>query len=108
MNHLNSLILEGTVSDDFQTLEVPAGIEGITFPISVERFYKAKTDEQHKEVSVFEIRVYGFMAEYAKQKCQVGRGVRVVGRIKQVCYEVAGKEYSKVVVIAEHIEYKRK
>ncbi len=108
MCQLNSIILEGTVSDDFQTLEVPAGIEGITFPISVERLYKDKTGEQHKEVSVFEIRVYGATAEYAKQKCQVGRGIRVVGRLKQVCYKVAGKEYSKVVVIAEHIEYKPK
>lgn len=108
MNHLNSLILEGTISDDFQTLEAPAGIEGITFPISVERSYTDNAKEQHKEVSVFEIRAYGSMAEYAKQKCQVGKGIRVVGRLKQVRYEVAGKEYSKVVAVAEHIEYKSK
>lgn len=108
VNHLNSIILEGVIHDDFQVLRVNAGIEGIEFPIAVERHYCDLDKKEVKEVSVFNVRVYGNAAEIAKQKCHTGTGLRVVGRLKELRREVDGELYSKVVIIAEYIEYKAK
>ena len=47
------------------------------------------------------------MAEYCGEKAKKGRGVRVVGRLKQDTWkDENGKSASKVYVVAEHIEYK--
>jgi len=47
------------------------------------------------------------MAEVCEKKAKKGRGVRVVGRLKQDVWKDAdGKQQSKVYVVAEHIEYK--
>ena len=46
-------------------------------------------------------------AEYCHKKAVKGRGLRVVGRLKQDSWKDSeGKLQSRVFVIAEHIEYK--
>lgn len=61
-------------------------------------FHKNEDGSEELETSHFNIRSYGKMAEVFKDKCTVGRGIRVVGRLKE--------ENSKVFIIAEHIELK--
>lgn len=47
------------------------------------------------------------MQNGAAKKATKGRGVRVVGRLKQDTWkDEAGKSASRIYVIAEHIEYK--
>ena len=47
------------------------------------------------------------MAEYCVEKATKGRGVRVVGRLKQDTWKDSnGKNVSRIFVVAEHIEYK--
>ncbi|MBO7613885.1 MAG: single-stranded DNA-binding protein, partial [Treponema sp.] len=54
-----------------------------------------------------DVEAYGKVAEYCESKAKKGRGVRVVGRLKQdVWKDSEGKTVSKVFVVAEHIEYK--
>lgn len=102
MNMLNSLIIEGTVS----TLLKPTK-DVYSFGIACDRYYKDVNGEDQKEVSYFDVIIYGSMAEIANKQCQVGRGVRIVGRLKQTQWtDSDGKKWSKVVVIAEHIEFK--
>lgn len=97
MNHLNSIILEGNVSEKPVFDKVKGTFD---FPIAVKRFYKNEDGSEEVETSHFNIRSYGKMAEVCKDKCTVDRGVRVVGRLKE--------ENSKVFIIAEHIEFKPK
>lgn len=97
MNFLNSILLEGIVSSSTVFDEVK---ETINFPIAVEHFHKNEDGSEELETYHFNIRVHGKVAKFCKNKCNVGRGIRIVGRLKE--------EDSKVVVIAEHIEFKPK
>ena len=107
MNQLNSIILEGNVVRDAVLLEPSEGFKVCKLCIAVNRFYKNKNDQASEEVSFFDVECFGKSAEYCQKKAIKGRGVRVVGRLKQDSWkDNSGKSQSRVFVIAEHIEYK--
>ena len=107
MNNLNSIILEGNLVRDASLAEPVPGFKKCIFSVGVNRFYKNKKNEAVDEVSFFDIETYGRMAEYCSEKAKKGRGVRVVGRLKQDSWkDDSGKTQSRVYVVAEHIEYK--
>ncbi len=107
MNQLNSLILEGNLVRDAVLAEPAPGFKKCAFSVGVNRFYKNKKNEDVNEVSFFDVEAYGKMAEYCEEKAKKGRGVRVVGRLKQDTWkDKDGKTASRIYVIAEHIEYK--
>ena len=57
--------------------------------------------------NICDVECFGKSAEYCHKKAVKGRGVRVVGRLKQDSWkDSSGKSQSRVFVIAEHIEYK--
>lgn len=107
MNQLNSIILEGNLVKDCTVSEPSSGFLVCKFTIGVNRSYKNRENEFSNEVSYFDIESYGNIANYAKAYALKGRGVRIVGRLKQNRYiDGEGKSHSKVFVVAEHIEYK--
>ena len=107
MLQLNSLILEGTVAENCEVSEPKTGFLVGKFPIRVDRFYENKQGENVGESSYFDIETYGLMTEKLYSKIVKGRGVRVVGRLKQETYtDAENKSHSRVYVVAEHIEFK--
>lgn len=107
MNNLNSIIIEGNVVRKNEIMEPVAGFKKYAFSIGVNRWHVNKDGEGVSEVSYFDVETYGKMAEYTEKKATKGRGIRVVGRLKQDAWEDKdGKKHSKVFVVAEHIEYK--
>ena len=107
MNQLNSLILEGHLVRDSVPSEPSPGFKKCSFTMGVNRYYKNKNNQDVNEVSYFDVEAYGTMAEYCAEKAKKGRGVRVVGRLKQDTWkDNDGKTASRVYVVAEHIEYK--
>ncbi|MCQ2577118.1 MAG: single-stranded DNA-binding protein [Treponema sp.] len=106
MNQLNSIILEGNIVRENTLREPTPGFKVYQIPLAVNRFYKGANGETSEEVSYFDVDCYGRLAEVCKEQCKKGRGVRVVGRIKQDRWEKDGRKESKVVVVAEHIEFK--
>ncbi len=107
MNNLNSVLIEGALTQDPKIVIEDNGKTTIGFSISSERNYK-QADEYHKEVSLFDIRVFGKQAEICNEHLTEGRSVRIVGRLKQ---EIRGDDRevrSNVFVIAEHVEFKPK
>ena len=107
MNQLNSLILEGHLVRDSVPSEPAPGFKKCSFTVGVNRYYKNKNNQDVNEVSFFDVEAYGTMAEYCAEKAKKGRGVRVVGRLKQDTWKTNdGKSASRVYVVAEHIEYK--
>lgn len=109
MNHLNSLIIEGNVVKQADLVEPAAGFKVCRFPVAVDRWYKNKDGNGVSEVSYFDVETYGHMAEVCAKQAVRGRGVRVVGRLKQDRWKDAGdKTQSKIYIIAEHVEYKPK
>ena len=107
MNQLNSLILEGNLVKDAVLTEPAPGFKKCVFTMGVNRFYKNKNNEAVNEASFFDVEAYNQVAEYCSKKATKGRGVRVVGRLKQDTWkDTSGKTASRIYVVAEHIEYK--
>lgn len=109
MNQLNSLIIEGNVTRDPELREPSPDFKVCTIPLAVNRFYKNNKGEGVNEVSYFDIETYGKMAEVCMKNCDKGRGLRVVGRLKQNRWKTnEGKSASRISIIAEHIEFKKR
>jgi single-strand DNA-binding protein len=106
MNALNSILIEGNVVRDPIVKETPRGTAVCTFSIASNRYYK-QDDEFEEETSFFDVESWGKLADACGKGCLKGRGVRVVGRLKQDRWTgTDGKNVSKVKVIAEHVEFK--
>lgn len=109
MNQLNSIILEGNIVANAEISEPSKGFKICKFALGVNRFTKGQNGESIDEVSFFDVETYGKMAEICEKQGTKGRGIRVVGRLKQNRWKNSeGKPYSKVFVIAEHVEFKPK
>ena len=106
MNSLNSILIEGNLTRDPVLNETPKGTTVCTFGVASNRFYK-QNEEMQKEVSFFEVEVWARLAEACAENLKKGRGVRVVGRLKQDRWtDAEGKNHEKVRIVAEHVEFK--
>ena len=106
MNNLNSILIEGNLVRDPVISTTPKGTSVCTFPIATNRFYKQDSGFE-KEVSFFDIQAWAKLAESVSIKGKKGRGVRIVGRIKQDRWQSPdGKPLSKIFIIAEHVEFR--
>lgn len=105
MNQLNSRILEGIVEKEFDltTNCFPVG----RFTIGVTRTFRNRNGECAVETSYFEIECFGPMADVART-LKVGNEVRIVGRLKEERWEDDGRVSSRIYVIAELVEVRKK
>jgi single-strand DNA-binding protein len=108
MNSLNSIILEGNVIRPPQIQETSKGTPICKLRIAVSRWYKSLNGEVQNEISYFDVDTWGALAKTCSETCENGRGVRVVGRLKQERWqdESTGKNRSRETIVAEHIEFK--
>ena len=109
MNNINSIMLEGNLVRDPEHNETQMGSSVCNFSLAVNRTYKDSKGEKVDEVSFFDIETWGDLAEkLKKENVKKGRGIRVVGRLKQERWKDAdGKSHSKIFVVAEQIELKQ-
>jgi len=106
MNSLNSILIEGNLTHDPVLYETPKGTQVCNFSVASNRFYK-QNDEQQKEVSFFDVEVWSRLAERCGEYLKKGRGVRVVGRLKQDRWkDNEGKSHSRVKIVGEHVEFR--
>jgi single-strand DNA-binding protein len=76
------------------------------FTVACNRFFK-QGEETQKEVSYFDVSCWTRLAEVCGEYLKKGRGVRVVGRLKQDRWTDAdGKGHSRIEIVAEHVEFK--
>jgi single-strand DNA-binding protein len=70
------------------------------------RYFKQDSGFE-KEVSYFDIESWAKLAEACYNKGHKGRGVRVVGRLKQDRWSGSdGKPHSRITIVAEHVEFR--
>lgn len=108
MTAMNQIIIEGNVVRDSVIRETARGTRVATIPIASNRFYKDGKGEFQQEVSFFDVQAWGqiFCEKIAKNAVK-GRGVRIVGRLKQDRWKGEdGKTQAKVYIIADHIDFK--
>ena len=105
MNNLNSILLEGNLTRDPELRYTPAGTPLCTLVVSSVRTYK-REGERTEEVSFIEATTWGKLATVCAEHLTKGRGVRLVGRLKQERWEdTEGNTRSKVVIVCEHVEF---
>ncbi len=106
MNSLNSILLEGNLTRTPESKQLPRGSVVCHFSVASNRFYKSGEDLE-KEVSYFDVEAWGSLAERCGEDLDKGRGVRVVGRLKQERWvDAEGHNRSKIKIVAEHVEFK--
>ncbi len=82
------------------------GRRSATSSLASNRYFK-QDEETQKEVSFFEVTTWSRLAEVCGEYLKKGRGVRVVGRLKQDRWtSPEGQGRSKVSIVAEHVEFK--
>jgi single-strand DNA-binding protein len=106
MNNLNSVLIEGNLVKDPVLRSTPKGTPVCTFTLASNRFFKQDSGLE-KEVGYFEVETWAKLAESCRNQGHKGRGVRVVGRLKQDRWNDAdGKPHSKISIVAEHVEFR--
>ncbi len=106
MNNLNSVLVEGNLVRDPELSYTPKGTAVCKFSVACNRAFK-QDDQLQKEVSYFDVSTWTRLAEVCGEYLKKGRGVRVVGRLKQDRWaDTDGKAHSRVLIVAEHVEFK--
>ena len=108
MNGMNQVILEGNIVRVPVAKDTPHGTRLCNMTIAVNRIYKDKGGNDVDEVGYYDIEAWGEKLASIIEKCGFkGRGVRVVGRLKQNRWKTTdGKSMAKIVVVAEHVDFK--
>jgi len=106
MNSLNSILIEGNMVREPNYRTTPKGTSVCTFSLASNRFFKQDTSTE-KEVSFFEVETWSKVADSCNNLGKKGRGVRVVGRLKQNRWTGDdGKQHSRITIVAEHVEFR--
>jgi len=106
LSNLNSIIIEGNLVKDPLLKTTPNGNPVCSFAVASNRFYK-QNEQTEKEVSFFDIETWSRLAQTCGEMLKKGRGVRVVGRLKQDRWnDASGKTQSRIKIVAEHVEFK--
>lgn len=108
MNNLNSVLLEGNLVRDPEEVVIgESATQMAKFGIAVNRFFKNAQSEPVEEVMFITIQAWGPLAKSCLQYLQKGRGVRVVGRLRQERWtDKEGANRERIIVVAEHVEFK--
>jgi single-strand DNA-binding protein len=106
MNNLNSILIEGNLVRDPLMRTTPKGTSVCSFTLASNRFFKQDSGLE-KEVGFFEVETWAKLAEHCYGQGRKGRGVRVVGRLKQDRWSGSdGKPHSRIAIVAEHAEFR--
>lgn len=106
MNNLNSVLIEGNMVRDPLIRSTPKGTQVCNFSIASNRYYRQDSNLE-RETGFFDVEAWGRLADTCGSRGRKGRGVRVVGRLRQDRWTGAdGKNHNKVAIVAEHVEYR--
>ncbi|HOT58060.1 MAG TPA: single-stranded DNA-binding protein [Spirochaetales bacterium] len=105
LSNMNSVIIEGNLVEDPEIKTTPNGTAVCQFAIASNRYYKANNDTE-KETSFLSVETWAKLAENCASFLKKGKGVRVVGRIKQDRWvDQHGKHNSRVKIVADHVDF---
>ena len=109
MNNLNSVLIEGNLTHDPSLTTLPSGKNVCRFSIATNYYYRNKEKELISDVTYVNIDTWGGLAESCDKYLKKGRGVRVVGRLRQERWnDEEGRPREKYIIVAEHVEFQAK
>lgn len=105
-NSLNSILIDGNLTREPELRTTSKGTKVCVFGLANNRYYEVN-DEKVQEVSFFDVETWSKLAEACSSHLTKGRGVRVIGRIKQDRWQNEnGENRSRVKIVAEHVVFK--
>ena len=112
MNHMNSILIEGFVTDAPKELARAKGDEKwgsfVKFGMVSKRLYRTRGNELAEEKLWLNVQCWGGVAESVIRWLDVSYSVRVVGRLKMNAWKGRdGKERRDIEIVASHIEFSR-
>ena len=100
------VVIEGNLTHDPEIKEIPNGNKTCRFAIASNRYYRNAERELINEVSFVTVDTWGRLAENCNRYLQKGRGVRVVGRLRQDRWQGDDdRPRERMIVVAEHVEF---
>jgi single-strand DNA-binding protein len=106
MNNLNSILIEGNMVREPQYRTTAKGTPLCTFSLASNRYLRQENGYE-REVSFFDVETWAKLADQCNNLGKKGRGVRVVGRLKQDRWtDNDGKPRSRISIVAEHVEFR--
>lgn len=102
-NDINKTVVVGRLTKDMELAYTSGGLCIGKFSIAVNRDRKSG-DEWVQDVSYFEVKCFGKIAENLKPYLTKGQQVVVDGFLKQERWEKDGEKNSKVTIGAENIQ----
>ncbi len=106
MNNLNSVLVEGNLTHDPEVVTLKDGTMLTRFSIGVNRSFMNNQKQYISEVSFFVVVTWGKTAENCAKFLTKGRGIRVLGRLRQEKWKTESDESrERVVIVAEHVEF---
>lgn len=109
MDGMNQVIIEGKLvkNPEFKVFKDDKAF--CKFTVAVNKSYKdRKKDVWVEEVSYFLVETWRGLAEVCRKYLEKGRGVRVIGELKQYRWadpENGGKKRDMVYIIADYVEF---
>ena len=104
MNDLNSILIEGNLTQDPE-LKYTTKRTALCYMTNAVNRYNKSEEETKQEAAFLDVECRAHIAGSCNQHQSKDRGVRVVGRLKQDRWEQDGYSHSKVIIVAEHVEF---
>ena len=103
------VVIEGNLVRDPERVELGENASEMTkFAIAVNRFFRNAKAEAVEEVMFINVQAWGALAKNCLTYLYKGRGVRVVGRLRQERWsDKEGANRERIIVVAEHVEFKK-
>ena len=100
---MNTVIVMGRLTEDPELRATQAGDSVAGFTLAVNRTYKDK--DGNNPADFFQCRAWKGTADFAGKYLHKGTKILVTGHLEQDKWQKEGKNYSKVVIVADKIEF---
>ena len=104
MTDLNSVSLMGRLTRDIEVSYLSSGTACGKFSLAVNESKKDSSGKWMDVANYFDVTVWGKTAENLKQFLLKGKQVALIGHLKQDRWDKDGQKFSKVYVVADHIQ----
>ena len=110
MNHINSVLLEGVLTDAPKEINLKSSEQKLVkFDIASDRHYTRENGEKATETLFIPVQCWNLIGDKVLKYLSKGMTVRVVGRLRLSRWETAdGSSRRTIELVAHHIEFKKK